>query len=379
MPSDHSSRIRHAPLVSLIVPIYNVERFLDEALESIREQDDARLEIVCIDDGSTDASADILAAHARADRRILAHRQPNAGLGAARNAGLHFASGDLIMFVDADDRLPTDAVSQLQSSLERTGSDFSVGKIRRFDERRTWNSALTTSVFDVRLDRTHISAHPQLVYDTVAVNKLFRKTFLDRISFAFPLGVAFEDMELITRAHLAAEAIDVVPKVVYEWRERPESISSNRFKPASFDDRIAALENIHTIVFDSGLENVQRAFLSKLLNFDQMIYAKAICPGDHEQLQAFTDGYGGLVNHWAAQSVASSATGLPKAIALAARRGDVQALQPLMRLASPDPGIDRFYSAFGQHPGLTAQRALRLGARRIANWLGAPQARSPHP
>ncbi|MEZ5372784.1 MAG: glycosyltransferase family 2 protein [Microthrixaceae bacterium] len=298
---------RHNPTVSIVLPVFNVARFLQEALHSVENQDMTNLEILCIDDGSTDWSPEILARHASEDPRIVVHGQANAGLGAARNAGLQLSTGHYIMFVDSDDRLPLDAVSLLLGSLRRTGSDFAVGKIRRFTTSESWRSALTTSAFDAQKDHTHISETPELVYDTVAVNKLFRRDFLDRIAFRFPEGVAFEDMDLIARAHLEAGGVDLLPRWVYEWRQRPDSITADRFGGSAFYDRIQALEKIHTRLGEAGLEQVRSAFLSKLINFDQMVYARSLDPANDEHLRAFADGFGGLYRRWPQASVTSPA------------------------------------------------------------------------
>lgn len=354
---------RH-PRVSIVVPVYNVEAFLDEALESIRDQDETGLEIVCIDDGSTDGSAGILAQHAQEDRRIVIHHQRNSGLGAARNVGLALATGEFVMFTDSDDRLPIGAVSALLGSLDRTNSDFAVGKVRRFDEERRWRSALTTPVFNFQIDRTHLTETPQLVYDTIAVNKLFRKSFLDRLSFEFPEGVAFEDMALIARAHLEAEHVDVVPHWVYEWREREGSITADRFNPASFSDRVMALQSIRTMVVESGSAAVLHSFLAKLVGFDQMIYARAIDPDNRDQVRAFADGYGSLYRSWPEGALETVSSEFPQAIAAAARSGDLDALEPLLRLASPTPTISQFSTAFSHFPRLTIRKMSALAKRR---------------
>lgn len=346
------------------MPVYNVAPFLDEALESIRSQDEANLQIICVDDGSTDGSADILAHHAALDERILVHRQDNAGLGAARNKGLSLSTGEYIMFVDSDDRLADGAVRALADSLDQSISDLAVGKVRRFDETRTWRSALTTSAFNFRLDRTHISETPQLVYDTVAVNKAYRRSFLDRIGFEFPTGVAFEDMALIARTHVEATAVDVVPVWVYEWRERSGSITANRFDPASFRDRITALGQIRSLFAVDDLEQVIEAFLMKLVDFDQMIYARALDVDDPGQVQQFVDGYRSLYKLWPVEAIRASDAPLPRAIALAIRSGDAQRVAALARLTQPSPGPKSFAAVAGSHPAISMRSGAKAGVKR---------------
>ncbi len=142
------------PRVSVVVPIYNVEAYLEECLASLRAQTFADLEVVMVDDGSPDASAAIAASVAEEDPRFVLVRQENAGLGAARNAGVARAAGELLMFVDSDDRVPREAVAHLVASLDRTGSDFATGNIPRFDSSGQWPAAVLKRTFSRPRRRT---------------------------------------------------------------------------------------------------------------------------------------------------------------------------------------------------------------------------------
>lgn len=109
--------------VSVIVPVYNVERYLAPCLDSIRNQSYPDLEIVCVNDGSTDRSRDILSLYEQVDSRIKIVDKINGGLSSARNAGVHAASGDVVCFVDSDDMITRDAVSVIASAFESTSAD----------------------------------------------------------------------------------------------------------------------------------------------------------------------------------------------------------------------------------------------------------------
>ena len=106
------------PRLSVIVPVYNVQDYLGECLDSLRAQTLRSLQIILVDDGSTDGSAAVYERHAAEDPRIVVHRQPNAGLGAARNAGIRLATGRYITFLDSDDTLPEDAYEVMVRSLD---------------------------------------------------------------------------------------------------------------------------------------------------------------------------------------------------------------------------------------------------------------------
>lgn len=111
------------PKFSLIVPIYNVERYVSACLDSCRQQTFSDIEIICVDDGSTDRSMDIVSLHASVDDRIKLVRKANGGLSSARNAGMREASGDYLMFVDSDDFLEKKACAVLLESFEKEQAD----------------------------------------------------------------------------------------------------------------------------------------------------------------------------------------------------------------------------------------------------------------
>src|SRR4051812_17957240 len=117
------------PRVSVVVPIYQVEDYLAECLASIAGQTERDLEVIMVDDGSTDGSAAIARRYADQDSRFRLITQPNGGLGKARNTGIAAASGEYLAFVDSDDRLPVDAYARLLGTLEATGSDFATGNV----------------------------------------------------------------------------------------------------------------------------------------------------------------------------------------------------------------------------------------------------------
>src|SRR5262245_42734662 len=110
------------PLISVIVPIFNVEAYLADCLESVAQQSLRDLEVVMVDDGSTDSSPLIAEEFARLDPRFRLVRQPNGGLGNARNNGVAQSRGEFFTFLDSDDVLPRGALAVLHESLRRTGS-----------------------------------------------------------------------------------------------------------------------------------------------------------------------------------------------------------------------------------------------------------------
>ena len=119
------------PLVSVIVPVYNVEKYLEECLDSIINQTLEDIEIICVNDGSTDNSLKILKKYAKKDNRIKIINQKNCGLGCARNSGLNQSQGDYIFFLDSDDYLNPNILEKLYPKALESHSE--IGKLSHFD------------------------------------------------------------------------------------------------------------------------------------------------------------------------------------------------------------------------------------------------------
>ena len=122
------------PLVSVIVPVYNVERYVQQCLESLVNQTLKEIEIIIVNDGSTDGSAEICNKYAKMDSRIVYITKENGGLSEARNVGLKYASADYIGFVDSDDYVDLDFFKVLYDLTQKNNAKISVGAIRRVDE-----------------------------------------------------------------------------------------------------------------------------------------------------------------------------------------------------------------------------------------------------
>ena len=233
--------------ISVVVPIYNVAPYLEECLESLAEQTATDLEIVMVDDGSTDESAEIAARLAARDGRFRLVHQPNAGLGAARNTGSDHATGEFIAFVDSDDVVPRGAYEVLLDALDRSGSDFATGNARRLTSLGTVPAAFLGNVFKRTRLGTHITHYPALLVDRTAWNKLFRRSFWDRHAFRFPEGVLYEDIPVTLPAHYLAKAVDVVEQTIYLWRMREGgdlSITQRRTETRALRDRVSAVDHV---------------------------------------------------------------------------------------------------------------------------------------
>jgi CDP-glycerol glycerophosphotransferase len=230
-------------LMSVVLPIYNVEAYLPATLDSLASQTHRDLEVVMVDDGSTDRSAELAAELAERDRRFRLVRQENHGLGHARNTGARLASGDFLTFVDSDDILPHFACRTAVRTLEATGSDFLSGNEYRFDSRGAYPAPMMENNFAVTRLRTNVSKRRSLMRDLLPHNKVYRRVFWDAAGLEFPEGILFEDGPVSVRAHALAKSVDLLAIPIYYWRLRDDatrSLSQLADDQRFFVDRIYA-------------------------------------------------------------------------------------------------------------------------------------------
>jgi CDP-glycerol glycerophosphotransferase len=280
------------PRVSFVVPVYNVEAYLDDCLRSILSQTVGDFEVLMVDDGSTDGCVAIAERHAEQDRRLRLVCQANHGLGHARNTGVEAAEGEFLMFVDSDDRLPPDALELLLGSLDRTGSDFATGNIHRFNSRRTWPAAFLKRTFFRRRYRTHVERFRWLLSDRMAQNKLWRRSFWDEHDLHFPEGVLHEDIPVVLPAHFLARSVDVISRPVYLYRERDDgapSITQRRTDVRTLRDRLAAIEHVRAFLVSHGPPGSRRWYDESVVEEDLRYHLDALPEGDDEYRAEFLD------------------------------------------------------------------------------------------
>lgn len=213
------------PKVSVIIPVYNVERYLGECLDSVLGQTLKDIEVVCVDDGSTDDSPSILADSAARDPRLRVIRQANAGSGAARNRALDEAQGEAVVFMDPDDRYPApDVLARMHAVLETSGCAMAGGVMRRFPIDNPRAAKLNASY-----EEHGAYPHPGIVtldeYQSPFryTCYIYRRELLECNGIRFPKWRRFQDPPFLARALIAAGRFWAMEDVVYDYRvaERP--------------------------------------------------------------------------------------------------------------------------------------------------------------
>ena len=145
------------PRVSVVVPVYNVEEFLETCLDSLAAQTFEDFEAILVDDGSTDRSGEIVQRYADRDPRFRVDTQANGGLSKARNTGADEAKGEFLVFLDSDDALPPNAYELLVGALDQTGSDFATGNVYRLTRFATFQSPFLAKTFPETRLKTHVT------------------------------------------------------------------------------------------------------------------------------------------------------------------------------------------------------------------------------
>ena len=211
--------------MSVIVPLHNVADFVEEAVVSLQSQALPDVEFVLVDDGSTDATFDIVSRLAETDPRIRLVRQDNHGPSAARNHGLRLARGAYVCFVDGDDILADGALETMFRAALEHDADIVTGDARSFDEDRTWTiqTHLDHRVADP--GPKTLRTHPGLMYAMGPCSKLFRRQLIDGARFPEHIRLG-EDQPFVLRALARAKKIYTVDAVVYHYRRRPAGTRS---------------------------------------------------------------------------------------------------------------------------------------------------------
>lgn len=220
--------------LSVIVPVYNVKPYLERCLDSILDQDFSDLEIILVDDGSTDGSEKICDAYAQKDDRVSVLHKENQGQAIARNEGVKLAHGEWIAFVDSDDVLPENAISNMMTCrTEKT--DVIVGRIAQFTETETELTLDQDDFSKVDLkNKTGAAAFAELLKYVPAplwspCRNYIRRAFWQEIAAEFPVGITSEDMHLLPRLQMAAGEIALCNEVVYLYRyARPNSTMTGK-------------------------------------------------------------------------------------------------------------------------------------------------------
>ena len=252
--SDSSMQTEAMPRVSVIVPAHNAEKYLDQCLQSILGQTERDIEVVCVDDGSTDSTPEMLAKAAEADPRVRVITQECAGAGAARNAGLAVAHGEYLSFLDADDFFEPEMFKDAADKLDQTGADIVAYGSWQYDESRQSNRQAKWLLKTENLPDGDCHGRDELktclfnTFGNEAWSKLMRASFVREHDLRFQTISRANDMFFTCSALAVAENIAVIDKCYVHYRVGTGTNlqATNDRDPLAFLDACLALDDYLT-------------------------------------------------------------------------------------------------------------------------------------
>lgn len=278
-------------LISVIVPIYNVEDYLDECVISIINQSYNNLEIILVDDGSTDGSGQLCDAWADKDERIKVIHKANGGLSDARNAGMEIATGDMIGFVDSDDYISEDMYYRMINAIEQSGSTVALCSVT--SETDEINHEIQVGAdcefFSGRdlVNKTVFKEVPDLSYSVWKY--IFKR---DVISDAcFPVGKYYEDVLFIINAIWYLDKVAYLKDKLYYYRLRQDSITGVKISSKHVDDMLTYVAGVLEFYKNNGteLENkrAKGAMLKDLLAYKWLCHMDSSMAEEEGKILSF--------------------------------------------------------------------------------------------
>jgi glycosyltransferase involved in cell wall biosynthesis len=249
------------PKVSIIIPVHNTELYLRQCLDSIVNQTLNEIEIICVNDGSTDGSLNILNEYAARDKRIRVIDKENGGQGLARNIAIKHASGEYLGFVDSDDWVDSNMFMELWASAKKFEADVTICEFSHFnqDTGRISQPEWLKLPVDTKFDNTSFNWEDireiGFQINSGPVNKIYRSDFINRFNIEFSKGIYYQDIIFVYASILNAKKISLVRKPLYLYRyARQGSTTSDKGKK-QFDIFIA-LSQLQDVV--ERIQNIEK-------------------------------------------------------------------------------------------------------------------------
>ncbi|WP_104722617.1 glycosyltransferase family 2 protein [Helicobacter mesocricetorum] len=306
------------PKVAIIIPVYNVEQYLKQCLDSIINQTLKEIQILCINDGSTDGSLNILKEYAKEDKRIQIFNKENGGLGSARNLGIKFINAECVYFVDSDDWLEIDALEKLYSLLQKTNADIVLsGALAYIDDIEKFfptdfSNILHKTPYTSGATYCYQQIKPLIFTGFGAPFKFYRYDFLKTLLINEKLypesnklcgggaitKLLFEDVFPSIKSLLLAKRICILKEDLYYYRIRKDSImrSGYSYNEGIFDIFVA-IKQVEQFLLAyhimDELKNEFSLFVCECINFHLRRCSKAFKERFIQQSQKIIKGYDG--------------------------------------------------------------------------------------
>lgn len=258
-------------LVSIVIPVYNVEKYVEKCVNSVLAQSYRNTEIILVDDGATDGSPTLCDQYAEKDDRVKVIHKKNGGLSDARNAGIEFATGEYLMFVDGDDYISPDMVEILYNAITREKAELSIcnflyvtGDAALMDDNNT-NLPIQDEVISGEIVLKEKLFEPKSWYWVTAINKLYDKRLFNEIRFE--KGKIHEDEFILHKIMLQCKRIACVSDGLYFYVQRTQSIMHSKLSIKALDKTEAFFLRAQDLSSMPGFEKASSAFLRRGVGF----------------------------------------------------------------------------------------------------------------
>ncbi len=260
------------PKVSIIIPMYNVEKYIEACLDSVMNQTMNDYEVIVIDDGSRDHSYEkALKYQSRYPQQMRVYKQENAGQGAVRNNGVKMASGEYILFVDSDDTVSEYFVEKAYKVITESQADIGIFDAVIVDENRQRKEDMTGC--HCRNPICNLLSYPQLLFEYPAPwNKIYKKELFIRNSLGYPTHMWYEDLVGATLFYTAADKIAVIHEPLYYYMQRSDSVMHSKVDAKNIEI-LKAMDMIRSFYRDKKIYNVYEAELEYLAIYHILVAA----------------------------------------------------------------------------------------------------------
>ena len=219
------------PLISIVIPVYNVEKYLERCLESVISQTYSNLEIILVNDGSTDMSGEICNTYQKKDMRIKTIHKKNGGLSEARNTGIDIAKGEYISFIDSDDWVTTSYIEELYNLVKKYECDVAICSIKKTTKCKEYRNLKNREI--VYLNSEIVKQFLYQRISTSAYAKLFKKELWEAVRF--PVGKIYEDVLPLYKVLSKCSKVCVTSQYCYMYYYREGSIVNQKFSLSKMD------------------------------------------------------------------------------------------------------------------------------------------------
>lgn len=283
--------------VSVVVPVYNVQDYLEQCLDSLVNQTLSEIEIVCVNDGSTDSSPAILEKYSSKDSRIRIVTQKNKGLSGARNTGMKYIKGEYVCFIDSDDWLEANALEELYEMSRKLDLDMIFYQMRNYIEDR--NEFEDTQYGSVGVLDSSYEGKIFTYEDVLNVlfklphspcSKLFKTSFLRELDVEFPENLNYEDVLFFYKVFLKAKRVSFLRKPFYIYRTRADSITGSAGVKSL--DIFEILNQSHDVIKQTTiLDTNNQDFLMYLIVNFKNVYFSVVDEFKEEFFKTLKDSY----------------------------------------------------------------------------------------